>query len=103
MAKIAAVGSKACLSPFRYFGVDTFFIPEEGDVTEILRKLVRSGEYAVIFVTESAYQQADEFVEARSEEYLPAITLIPDISGSQGLALERVTTAIRTAVGLDIG
>lgn len=102
MAKMAGVGSKVCLWPFRYFGVDTFFVPEQGTAEEILKGLVASKEYAVIFVTEKVYHQAQELIEAQRENYLPAITLIPDLEGSEGLALERITDAIRTAVGLDI-
>jgi len=99
---MAGVGSKVCLWPFRYFGIETFFVPEQGTAAEIMKNLIGSKDYTVILVTEKVYREAQELIEAQRESYLPAITLIPDLEGSEGLALERITNAIRTAVGMDI-
>lgn len=103
MAKIAGIGSQACLLPLKYLGADVFLIPDEGEPADVLKRVVESEEYAVVLVTEKVYNEGREYIESRKESYLPAITLIPDETGSTGIALDRITNAIRTAVGLEIG
>lgn len=102
MNKIAAIGSRVCVWPLKYFGIETFIVAEEGKSEQVLEKAVKSGSYAIILITESVYKAARLWIEERKESYLPAITVIPDATGTEELTLDRVSKAIRSAVGMDI-
>lgn len=101
MHKIAVMGDYDSIYGFGVIGIDTFPIikPEEGAKT--LRKLAKN-DYAVIYVTEPLAEEIEHEIEKFRESILPAIILIPGISGNTGKGISGVKDSVEQAVGSDI-
>ena len=101
MYKMAVVGEYDSIFGFATLGLDTFAVsnPEEG--RQILTNLVQE-EYAVIYVTEALEEALHDEIMQYHEMPLPAIILIPGISGNTDVGVERVKDSVKKAVGSDI-
>lgn len=102
MYKIGMIGERDSVLSFMALG---FSVHEAGDVeeaTSILHELVRSDEYAVIFMTENYAMQMEESIGLYKERPLPAIVTIPGKDGSVGYGMNLIRDAVERAVGADI-
>ena len=105
--KMAMMGDPMSVTVFRVLGIDTHEI-ESMDTEKIsiagklLQKWIKSGEYGAIFVTEVLLEHFDEIIESVAYDFLPSIILIPEISGSKGLAESIVRETLKKAAGRDI-
>ena len=102
MYKIAVLGEQESVLGFSALGLSVFCVtgPEEAEKT--LKKLARSGEYAVIYVTESFAGSLAGEIEKYKEQAVPAIILIPGVSGNTGEGIAGVKKSVEQAVGSDI-
>lgn len=101
MYKIAVMGDKASIYGFAALGLEIYPItnPEEG--SRVLRKL-GADNFAVIYITESLAAQIESDIEKFREKMLPAIILIPGVSGNTGIGALNVRKCVERAVGSDI-
>jgi Archaeal/vacuolar-type H+-ATPase subunit F len=101
MYKMAVVGEYDSIFGFATLGLDIFAVstPEEGK--RILTKLVKE-EYAVIYITEALEEVLHDEILKYQEAALPAIILIPGISGNTGAGVAQVKESVKKAVGSDI-
>lgn len=101
MYKMAVVGEYDSIFGFATLGLDTFAVstPEEGK--KVLTNLVQ-GEYAVIYVTEALEEALHDEIAQYQEAVLPAIILIPGISGNTNAGVAQVKESVKKAVGSDI-
>ena len=102
MYKIGIIGERDSVLGFMALG---FSVHEAESVTEaerILRSLVRSEEYAVIYLVEHYAQALEEELAKYKDMPLPAITTIPGKAGSRGYGLDNIKKAVERAVGADI-
>ncbi|MDL2295477.1 V-type ATP synthase subunit F [Lachnospiraceae bacterium OttesenSCG-928-E19] len=101
MYKMAVLGDYDSIFGFAALGLDTFPTtdPEEGK--QKLAQLAQQG-YAVIYITESLAQSLKREIEKYQEEILPAIILMPGISGNTGEGITNVKKSVEKAVGSDI-
>jgi len=102
MYKIGIIGERDSVLAFMALG---FSVHEAADVEsagEILHKLVKSGEYATIFLVENYAKQLEEEIARYKDLPLPAITVIPGITGSTGYGMANIRSAVERAVGADI-
>ena len=67
-----------------------------------ISELVKSGEYAVIFITEDLALVTEEERAKYKDMPLPAITVSPSSKGSRGYGMANIKSAVERAVGADI-
>ncbi len=101
MYKIAVLGDYDSIYGFATLGLDTFPVTEPVEATKKLHQLA-GGEYAVIYVTESLAAQIEHEIGKLREQVLPAVILIPGVSGNTGKGIESVRKSVEQAVGSDI-
>ena len=102
MYKIGIIGERDSVLGFMALG---FVVHEAGNVeeaTDILERIARSGEYAVILITENYAMQMEDSIERCKDAPLPAIVSIPGKEGSQGYGMNHIRNAVERAVGADI-
>ena len=101
MYKIGVLGDRDSIYGFATLGLEVWPVttPEEGE--RALKEMAVTG-YAVIYITESLYEQIQEAVEAEREHNLPAVIPIPGVSGNTGRGMADVKRLVEQAVGSDI-
>lgn len=101
MYKAAVMGDYDSIYGFAALGLDTFPVtsPEEASVT---LKKIADGSHAVIYITEALAANLEEELDYYRTRLLPAIILIPGISGNTGAGIARVKKSVEQAVGSDI-
>ncbi len=101
MYKAAVIGDYDSIYGFAALGLDTFPITSTEQASATLRKIA-GGSHAVIYITEAlAYELRDELDVYRTSQ-LPAIILIPGVSGNTGAGIAMVKKSVEQAVGSDI-
>lgn len=98
--KIAIIGEKESILPFKAVGVDVFPVERYFEAVEILKKLAR--DYSVIFVTEDLAKEIEETLDRYRVKPFPAIIPIPKASGSDGYGMENISKNVEKAIGIDI-
>ena len=88
--KIAVVGNRDAILPFRLIGFQTYPVTEPQEAINTLRKLSR--ENFGIPDTVAFYDQ----------QLTPALILIPTHRGTTGLGQQRIRDNVEKAVGQDI-
>ena len=101
MYKIAVMGDKDSIYGFAALGLDTFPFSDPVPAGKKLRELADSG-YAVIYLTEGLAAKLTAEIDHYRELMLPAIILIPGISGNTGKGILSVKKSVEQAVGSDI-
>lgn len=101
MYKIAAIGDKDSIYGFASIGLDVFPTDDEAHAARLLRNIVDKG-YVVIYITEKLAATLETEIDRYKTEPVPAIVLIPGVSGNTGLGLKNVGKSVEQAVGSDI-
>ena len=101
MHKIAVLGDKDSIYGFSALGLSVFPTNDAESAAKLLKKLAAS-EYAVIYITEALAELITDEIEKYSESPLPAIILIPGVSGNTGKGIMSVKKSVEQAVGSDI-
>ena len=101
MYKIAAMGDKDSITGFASIGLEIYPVT---DPREALRELRRMSEddYAVVFVTEALAALLGAELDRYRERPVPAVILIPGVSGNTGEGLRSIGRSVEQAVGSDI-
>ncbi len=100
--KLAALGDWSTVFPLKAIGIETFTAAEPAEAPKLLRKLAHSKDYGIIFVVETLFEYIDEVMSEFAGQDLPAIILIPQVSGSEGLGLSIIRETMKKAAGRDI-
>lgn len=101
MYKIAVVGDYDSIYGFAALGLDTFPVSDRKEAEEKLETLA-SGGYGIIYITEAMAAQCRQVIEKFQGQILPAIILIPGVSGNTGDGVQSVKNSVEQAVGSDI-
>lgn len=101
MYKIAVMGDRDSIYGFAALGLEPFPFTDPAAAGKKLRELAE-GDYAVIYITEALAAQLEHEIDRYREEELPAIILIPGVSGNTGNGLLAVRKSVEQAVGSDI-
>jgi len=101
MYKIAVMGEPDSIYGFATLGLDTFPFDSAENAGHMLRKLADE-EYAVIYITESLASKIKNEIDRYRESKLPAVILIPGVSGNTGDGIRNVKKSVEQAVGSDI-
>ncbi|MCR5637670.1 MAG: V-type ATP synthase subunit F [Lachnospiraceae bacterium] len=101
MHKVAVMGDQDSIYGYKTLGLSVF---PETDKEEAIKKLksLADGGYAVIFITEKLADQMQEVIDHYRNMMLPAIILIPGVSGNTGKGMNAVKKSVEQAVGSDI-
>lgn len=102
MYRIAVVGDRESIYGFSALGLDTYFIEEYEELPPMFKKLCQSGNYGIIYVTESTAVLLEKEIAKYSQSQTPAIILIPGVTGNTGNGLKAVKESVEKAVGSDI-
>jgi V/A-type H+-transporting ATPase subunit F len=102
--KIAMIGDASTVAGFAAGGVEGFAQDPDDPVQAlgVLNDLVRSGQYAIVFITEQLAEPLFESIERIETGAVPAIIIVPDQSGTRGIGYERIRHAVERAIGIDL-
>lgn len=101
MYSVAVMGDRDSIYGFAALGLNTFPVQSAEDGAKLLKKLCESN-YAVIYITEALADTLEDEIDKYRENPLPAIILIPGVSGNTGKGIESVKKSVEQAVGSDI-
>ena len=101
MYKVGVIGDKDSIIGFMALGIDIFPANEGDEIKKTIHQLVEK-EYAIIYITEKASLLAQESIAKYKDYQLPAIIVIPGITGSMGLGMNEVRESAKRAIGADI-
>lgn len=101
MSKIAIVGKKDVYLGFKALGVTVRDARTPQAAEQAVLELASQG-FSVIFIAENLARSLGALLERFSRQPTPAIVMIPDNTGSLGIARERIRKLVERAVGIDI-
>lgn len=101
MYKVGVVGDKDSVMGFLALGIDIFPVYEAEEIKKTIHKLAEE-EYAIIYITEDATLLAQDTIAKYKDNQLPAIIVVPGITGSKGLGLNEIRESAKRAIGADI-
>lgn len=101
MSKIAIVGKKDVYVGFKALGVTVRDARTPQGAERAVLDLVAQG-FSIIFLQESLARELEALLERFRKQPTPAIVMIPDNTGSLGIARERIRRLVERAVGIDI-
>lgn len=101
MYKIAVMGDRDSIYGFAAVGLEPFPITDTEAAAEKLKEIVDDN-YGIIYITEELASRLEREISYFSERELPAIILIPGVSGNTGKGLQAVKRSVERAVGSDI-
>ena len=102
MYKIGIIGDRDSVLGFMALGFAVNDVSDAEEARVRLREAVRSGEFAVIFITERIAAVIEDEIERYKDLPLPAIVSLPGREGSTGYGMENIKQAAIRAVGADI-
>lgn len=98
MPKVAIVGDALSVAGFRPLGFATFAVRKPEDARERW-DVLKTGEFAVVFVTEPVYEAIADLVAETVDQPVPAVTVIPGAGSAGGVGGEKLEKAIERALG----
>lgn len=101
MSKIAIVGKKDVYLGFKALGVTVRDARTPQAAEQAVLDLASQG-FSIIFLSESLARELGALLDRFSKQTAPAIVMIPDNTGSLGIARERIRRLVERAVGIDI-
>lgn len=102
MYKIGIIGDRESVLGFMALGFSVMEAANAETAGALLRKAVKSEEYAVIFLVESYARELGEEIARCKDRPLPAVTVIPGKAGSTGFGMAQMKSAVERAIGADI-
>ena len=100
--KIAMIGDDSSTGGFAAGGVVGFPAATPAEALERLNRLVASGEYAIVFITEGLAEPLLSDIAALPRTAVPAVVVVPDQGGSRGTGFRKIQAAVEKALGLDL-
>lgn len=101
MYKAAIVGDRESITGFAALGLSVFPVVSPDETAKLINRLAKN-DFAVIYITEAAAAGIADTINKYRNEKLPAIILIPAISGNTGDGMKNLHEAVEKAVGSDI-
>ena len=102
MYKVGIIGDRDTVLGFMALGFSVNDVTSAEDAAKTLHSMAKSGEYAVIFITENYAAQIEEDMNRYKDMPLPAVVSVPGQGGSTGYGMNNIRSAVERAVGADI-
>lgn len=99
--KIAVVGNRDAILPFKMIGFDTFPVTSAQQTINTLRHLSRN-QYGIVYLTEDYAAEIPDTIRYYDTQLTPAVILIPTHQGALGIGSQRVSENVEKAVGQNI-
>ena len=99
---IAMIGDQATVGGFVAGGVSGYPATSSSRALELLHELRDTGEFAIIFITETLAEPILDDLGKIETGTVPAIVVIPDQSGARGIGFEKIRIAVERAIGIDL-
>ena len=99
--KIAVVGDKDSVLPFKVIGFDVFASDSATTARQTIDSLAEKN-YGVIYLTEAIAKDIPDTIRRYDAEVKPAIILIPNHKGSLNIGKNRIQKNVEKAVGQNI-
>ncbi|MCX7030257.1 MAG: V-type ATP synthase subunit F [Spirochaetes bacterium] len=100
--RIAMIGDDSSTGGFAAGGVVGVPAATPSEALERLNRLVASGEYAIVFITEGLAEPILADIAALPRTAVPAVVVVPDQGGSRGIGFRKIQVAVEKALGLDL-
>lgn len=100
--RIAVIGAWESVMGFQALGLETYPVTSVEVAKKTVHDLAKSGDCAVIYLTEVLAKDMGDVLSCYKDELRPAIILIPGREGSLGIGKANLQSAIERAVGADI-
>ena len=100
--KIAVLGERQSVMGFAAVGLSVWPVETDTQAQEQFRRLSRSEEYAIIYITEAYVPALAQEIDRYKDSEALAVIIIPGRGESQGLGLNALKQAVERAVGIDI-
>jgi V/A-type H+-transporting ATPase subunit F len=101
MYKAAVIGSRESVSGFAALGLNVFPETEPEKIAKLINKLAQN-DFAVIYITEAAANGVSDTISKYRSQKLPAIIMIPGVTGNTGEGMRNLHESVEKAVGSDI-
>jgi V/A-type H+-transporting ATPase subunit F len=101
MSKIAIVGKKDVYLGFKALGLTVCDARTPQAAERAILDLQEQG-FSIIFVSETLARELGPLLDRFSRQSTPAVVMIPDNTGSLGVARERTRRLVERAVGIDV-
>lgn len=102
MYRIGVIGDRDSVLGFQAVGLDVFPCREAAEAKKILNRLVKEGNYAIVYITEGLCRDLTEEINSCKDLIVPAVIPIPGMDGSYGIGIAGVKKSVERAVGADI-
>ncbi|MCZ0701975.1 V/A-type H+-transporting ATPase subunit F [Natronobacillus azotifigens] len=99
--KIAVVGDKDSVLPFKVLGFDVYPSPNGAKARETIDSLAQE-DCGVIYLTEALAKEIPDTIKRYDAEIKPAIILIPNHQGTLNIGKKRIQENVEKAVGQNI-
>lgn len=99
--RTAFIGDADSVSGFRALGVETHPATGREEARSIFQRLVKE-RVAVLMVTEELLEHIEDLVAESLDMPVPAVVVLPGVSGSRGLGEDAIRKLIIKAVGVDL-
>ena len=100
-SKIGVVGDKDSILGFRMLGFDVRFVNDGKEARKVIDKMAEEN-FGVIYLTEQIAELIPDTIDRYDSMMTPAVILIPNHNGSQGIGRVRVEKNVEKAVGQNI-
>lgn len=99
--RIAIIGNKNIIQPFKLFGIEIFSIKSEEEGREII-KTISQANFAVVFVTEDWIKKLDKDLDELKKRTIPAVVSLPTHLSQEEYGLKELKKTVERAIGSDI-
>ena len=101
-SNVAVLGSEDFVMPFSALGLDTYAVGEEAESVLEKAQAVVGAEYSLVVVAENIAKAVEQVFEARRNEPVPCVIVVPFTTEPTGLATETLGAVLKTATGINI-
>ncbi|MGO4936759.1 V-type ATP synthase subunit F [Fundicoccus sp. Sow4_H7] len=99
--RIAVVGNRDAILPFKMLGFDAYPTTKAQEATTILDTLAKE-QYGVVYITEDIAELIPDTIRYYDSVMVPAVILIPTHKKGKGLGMARIKENVEKAIGADI-
>lgn len=100
--KVAIVGDRDAILPFKMIGFDAYPVASGKEADTTLRDLAKQEKYAIIYLTENFAATIPDTIRYFDTVMVPAVILIPTHQKQLGIGRQRIQDNVEKAIGADI-
>jgi len=101
MYRVGIIGDRESVLSFRVVGFDVYDTTDSESAKTALSDFANRN-YAVVFVTEQIAMAIESEIEKYKDSQVPAIIVLPNNRGSNGMGMKAISKSVERAVGADI-